>query len=61
LTSVGVVGIAGAGGDLDALRDRGRTWNSLIEQDVSIFQTDEPEALIEFLARRDAKTPRPIP
>ena len=61
LTSVGVVGIAGAGGDVDALRDRGRTWSTLIEQDVSIFQTDEPEALLEFLARRGAKTRRPVP
>lgn len=51
LTSVGVIGIAGGGGDLDALRDHGRTWRNLIEDGVSVIQTDEPEALLDFLGR----------
>lgn len=51
LTSVGVIGIAGAGGDVDALRDRGRTWKTMIEGGVSVIQTDEPEALLDFLAQ----------
>lgn len=55
LTSVGVVSVLGLGGDLDALRDHGRTWGRLIDAGVSVFQTDEPAELIDYLKRGDPK------
>ncbi|BEV10344.1 glycerophosphodiester phosphodiesterase family protein [Asticcacaulis sp. DW145] len=49
LTSVGVISVIGHGGDLDALRDGGRTWKAMITKGVNTIQTDEPGPLIEML------------
>lgn len=40
----------GYGGDAEALRDPGGVWGRLYQAGVSIFQTDEPEALAAFIA-----------
>jgi len=42
--------IAGFGGDADALRDPAGVWGRLFAAGVSMFQTDEPEALVAFRA-----------
>ena len=52
LTAVGVVGITGYGGDLDALRAPDLVWGRQISAGVSVFQTDEPAALLDYLATR---------
>jgi glycerophosphoryl diester phosphodiesterase len=39
-----------AGGDVDALRDPARVWGELFRQGVTVFQTDEPEALLAYRA-----------
>lgn len=38
-------------GDIDGLRDATAVWGALAKDGVSIFQTDEPEALIRFVRR----------
>jgi glycerophosphoryl diester phosphodiesterase len=43
--------VVGAGGDLDALRDPDAVWGALARNGVTMFQTDEPEALLRY---RDA-------
>jgi len=48
--------VVGAGSDTDALRDPAGVWGQLVRAGVSIFQTDEPEALIRY---RDANSRRP--
>lgn len=35
-------------GDIDALRDPDAIWGALFRQGVTIFQTDEPEALLSY-------------
>lgn len=57
LTAVGVVGITGYGGDLDALRAPDLAWGRQITAGVSIFQTDEPAALLDYLALRKSAAP----
>jgi glycerophosphoryl diester phosphodiesterase len=52
LTVVGVLGVVTMGGDIDALRDHGATWGRLIDAGVSVIQTDEPAALIDYLKSR---------
>lgn len=42
--------IAGAFSDLDALRDPAAVWGRLIAAGVTVFQTDEPEALLAYRA-----------
>jgi glycerophosphoryl diester phosphodiesterase len=44
------------GGDVDALRDPDAVWGRMYRAGITIFQTDEPEALTAFRARR-----RPAP
>lgn len=44
--------VAEFGGDLDALRDPRGVWGRLIDAGVSMIQTDEPEALLAYLATR---------
>jgi glycerophosphoryl diester phosphodiesterase len=56
LTSVGVVGVVGNGGDIDALRAPDWVWGRQIMEGISIFQTDEPAALLDYLAIRKAST-----
>ena len=43
--------IGQANGDIDALRDPDAVWGRLHRAGVSIFQTDEPEALGRYAAR----------
>jgi glycerophosphoryl diester phosphodiesterase len=46
------------GGDVDALRDPARVWGALFRQGVTVFQTDEPEALLAYRAHaNDQSTP----
>ncbi len=52
LTSVGVLGVVTLGGDIDALRDQGATWGRLVDAGVSVIQTDEPAALMDYLKTR---------
>jgi glycerophosphoryl diester phosphodiesterase len=52
LTAVGVIGVTSYGGDLDALRAPDLVWGRQITAGVSIFQTDEPAALLDYLATR---------
>jgi glycerophosphoryl diester phosphodiesterase len=40
----------GIGGDNDALKDPDAVWGWLYRNGISIFQTDRPEALLEFRA-----------
>lgn len=42
--------VNGYGGDEQALRDPGSVWGRLYKDGVSVFQTDEPEALAAFMA-----------
>jgi glycerophosphoryl diester phosphodiesterase len=42
--------VAGGFGDLDALRDPPGVWGRLAAAGVTVFQTDEPEALLAFRA-----------
>lgn len=46
--------IQGWGGDADALRDPDRVWGRMHRAGVTIFQTDEPEALLAFRERHVA-------
>lgn len=59
LTSVGVTGVIGYGGDQDAMRAPDLVWGRQITAGVSAFQTDEPAALLDYLAvRRGAQSAR---
>ena len=42
--------VEGAYSDLDALRDPAAVWGRLLAEGVTVFQTDEPEALLAFRA-----------
>ena len=42
--------VDGAYSDLDALRDPAAVWGRLLADGVTVFQTDEPEALLAFRA-----------
>ncbi|GAA0752085.1 glycerophosphodiester phosphodiesterase [Sphingomonas sp. ABOLD] len=42
--------VEGAYSDLDALRDPAAVWGRLLADGVTVFQTDEPEALLAFRA-----------
>ncbi|PVX28868.1 glycerophosphodiester phosphodiesterase family protein [Sphingomonas pokkalii] len=42
--------VEGAYSDLDALRDPAAVWGRLLTDGVTVFQTDEPEALLVFRA-----------
>jgi glycerophosphoryl diester phosphodiesterase len=42
--------VAGPYSDLDALRDPAAVWGRLLAEGVTVFQTDEPEALLAFRA-----------
>lgn len=46
--------VHGGFSDLDALRDPDAVWGRLCAAGVSIFQTDEPAALVRYRARGDA-------
>jgi glycerophosphoryl diester phosphodiesterase len=52
LTEVGVLGVVTMGGDIEALRDHGSTWGGLIDAGVTVIQTDEPAALLDYLKDR---------
>lgn len=56
LTSVGVIGVVGYGGDLDALRTPDGIWGRQISEGISIFQTDEPAPLLDYIASRRFKS-----
>lgn len=56
LTAVGVLGVTGYGGDLDALRAPDLVWGRQITAGISIFQTDEPAALLDYLALRRGRS-----
>jgi len=56
INTIGEGFLAGVGGDADALRDPDRVWGKLSRAGVSIFQTDEPAALIIFLTDRKRKS-----
>jgi glycerophosphoryl diester phosphodiesterase len=49
-----VIGVIGAGSDLDAMRTQGKTWGAMMDQGIDTFQTDEPGPLIEYLRSRTA-------
>jgi len=57
LTEVGVLGVVTMGGDIDALRDNGATWGHLINNGVSVIQTDEPVMLMDYLKRTGERSP----
>ncbi|WP_084583241.1 glycerophosphodiester phosphodiesterase family protein [Sphingomonas azotifigens] len=46
--------VAGGFGDLDALRDPASVWGRLAAAGVTVFQTDEPEALLRWRVDRPA-------
>ena len=58
LPSVGVVSIVAKEGNLDLLHDDARAWGSLLARGVTVFQTDEPAALIDHIRQRGASEPR---
>ena len=45
--------VDGFGGDIDALRDPDAVWGRLRAAGISVFQTDEPEALQRYLGKCD--------
>jgi glycerophosphoryl diester phosphodiesterase len=55
LTGVGVVSVFELGGDIDALRDPA-AWGRWIDQGVTVFQTDEPAPLLDYLKAHPAAT-----
>lgn len=52
LATKGWRGVLDQSGDRRALRDPDKAWGKLIDQGVSIVQTDHPAALIDYLDRR---------
>jgi len=52
LATKGWRGMLDQSGDRKALRDPDKAWGRLIEQGVSIVQTDYPAALLDYLDRR---------
>lgn len=50
--------VVGAGGDLDALRDPDAVWGALARSGVTMFQTDEPEALLRYRSTGSATVAR---
>ncbi len=48
--------VVGAGGDRDALRDPEAVWGTLAGNGVTMFQTDEPEALLRYREARAIKS-----
>lgn len=53
--------IQGWGGDADALHDPDRVWGRMHREGITIFQTDEPEALLAYRMRRvAASSPQPV-
>jgi len=70
LTEKGLRGMLDQSGDHRATRDPHKAWGRLIDQGVSIVQTDHPAILLDYLERRglrgrasialaDAGSPRP--
>lgn len=51
--------VVGAGSDTDALRDPDAVWGRLIQAGISMFQTDEPEALLRYRDSRFDRRSRP--
>lgn len=49
--------VRGAGSDADALRDPDAVWGHLIRAGVSMFQTDEPEALLRYREAEATRAP----
>ena len=49
LAGKGAKGLADAAGDARALIDPGKAWGGLIAEGVSILQTDQPAALLDYL------------
>lgn len=52
LAGKGARGLADAAGDARALTDPERAWGGLIAEGVSILQTDQPAALLDYLNAR---------
>lgn len=52
LAEKGWKGVLDQSGDRKALRDPDKAWGRLIDQGVSIVQTDYPAALLDYLERR---------
>jgi glycerophosphoryl diester phosphodiesterase len=52
LAEKGLKGMLDQSGDRRALRDPHRAWGRLIDQGVSIVQTDHPAVLLDYLERR---------
>ena len=52
LANKGWRGVLDQSGDRKALRDPDQAWGRLIDQGVSIVQTDHPAALLDYLQRR---------
>lgn len=49
LTGKGLKGLPDAAGDSHALTDPGKAWGGLIAEGVSVVQTDQPAALLDYL------------
>lgn len=52
LAKTGLKGILDQSGDRKALRDPDKAWGKLIDQGVSIVQTDHPAVLLDYLKAR---------
>lgn len=61
LATKGWRGVLDQSGDRRALRDPDKAWGRLIDQGVSIVQTDHPAALIDYLDRRGLRGHAPPP
>ncbi|MET3665129.1 glycerophosphodiester phosphodiesterase family protein [Caulobacter sp. 1776] len=55
LAQKGLKGMLDQSGDRAALRDPHKAWGRLIDQGVSIVQTDYPAALLDYLERRNLR------
>ncbi|WP_184722232.1 glycerophosphodiester phosphodiesterase family protein [Caulobacter sp.] len=61
LATKGWRGVLDQSGDRRALRDPDKAWGKLIDQGVSIVQTDHPAALIDYLDARGLRGHAPMP
>jgi glycerophosphoryl diester phosphodiesterase len=56
LPSVGLVSIIAKEGNVDLSHDDARAWANLLARGATVFQTDEPAALIDYIHRSQGST-----
>lgn len=59
LPGAGLVSIVTKAGDLERSHDDDRAWSKLRAHGATVFQTDEPGALIDYIRGREGREPQP--